>query len=155
MVACIIGATIFGWAMSKNMSHESLNLRMLGVAAFSMGVSVMENLHIRSLGFFIFEACVGMYWPCMGSMRAKYVPEESRATIMNIFRIPLNIIVVLALLKVSEFPTSQVFLYNVVLLSAGWLCQYSLNQLLSAEKALNPYEVVSTEELKNTGAGEL
>ena len=54
----------------------------------------------------------------MATMRSKYVPEEGlfdfplilsttmsvlvRATVMNYFRIPLNLIVVIILLKVSQ-----------------------------------------------------
>jgi len=33
-----------------------------------------------------FEACVGVYFPAIGTIRAKYVPERQQATIMNIFR---------------------------------------------------------------------
>ncbi|CAF0779887.1 unnamed protein product [Adineta steineri] len=35
----------------------------------------------------------------MATMRSKYVPEEARATVMNYFRIPLNLIVVVILLR--------------------------------------------------------
>jgi hypothetical protein len=41
------------------------------------------------------------YLRAMATMRSKYVPEEARATIMNYFRIPLNLIVVVILLKVK------------------------------------------------------
>jgi hypothetical protein len=35
-------------------------------------------------------------------MRSQYLPEESRSTIMNFFRIPLNIFVCIVLYNVSE-----------------------------------------------------
>ena len=34
-----------------------------------------------------------MYWPSIGTVKSQVVPEESRATIYNIYRVPLNAIV--------------------------------------------------------------
>ena len=52
------------------------------------------------MAFCVFEACVGVFWPSMMSMRAQYVPEEMRATIINFFRIPLNLFVCIVLYNV-------------------------------------------------------
>lgn len=41
---------------------------------------------IQLLAFCLFEVCVGVFWPSMMSMRAQYVPEEMRSTIINLFR---------------------------------------------------------------------
>lgn len=43
------------------------------------------------VAFFAFEVCCGVYFPSGGTMRSKYVPEEVRATVMNMFRIGLNV----------------------------------------------------------------
>lgn len=51
--------------------------------------------------FCIFEVAVGIFWPSMMKMRATYVPDELRATIINLFRIPLNLFVCLVLANVS------------------------------------------------------
>jgi hypothetical protein len=56
---------------------------------------------VQLLAFCAFEVCVGIFWPSMMSMRAAYVPEELRATIINIFRIPLNAFVCVVLGNVS------------------------------------------------------
>ena len=53
------------------------------------------------MAFCIFEICVGLFWPSMMKMRAAHVPEEMRSTIMNFFRIPLNIFVCMVLYNVS------------------------------------------------------
>lgn len=60
------------------------------------------------LGFCVFESCVGVFWPSIMKMRSQYIPEESRSTIMNFFRIPLNIFVCVVLYNVSSetFPLS-------------------------------------------------
>lgn len=57
---------------------------------------------VQLLSFCAFELCVGIFWPSMMSMRANYVPEELRATIINIFRIPLNAFVCIVLGNVSR-----------------------------------------------------
>jgi len=51
-----------------------------------------------------------MYWPCFGTLRGKFIPEDSRATIMNFFRVPVNLFVVVVLLKVSSFHHSTIFI---------------------------------------------
>ena len=57
---------------------------------------------IQLLGFCVFEACVGIFWPSIMKMRSQYIPEEARSTIMNFFRIPLNIFVCIVLYNVSR-----------------------------------------------------
>ncbi len=44
---------------------------------------------------------MGVFWPSMMTMRSNYVPEEMRATIINFFRIPLNLFVCVVLYNVS------------------------------------------------------
>jgi hypothetical protein len=38
----------------------------------------------------------------MGSLKSQKIPEETRSTIMNLFRIPLNLVVVLVLIKMDS-----------------------------------------------------
>ena len=48
------------------------------------------------------QVLIGLFWPSMMALRARYVPEEQRSTIINIFRIPLNTFVCLILWKVRR-----------------------------------------------------
>ncbi|KAK0593353.1 hypothetical protein LWI29_035192 [Acer saccharum] len=64
---------------------------------------------IQLLGFCTFEACVGIFWPSIMKMRSQYIPEEARSTIMNFFRIPLNIFVCVVLYNVDAFPITVMF----------------------------------------------
>jgi hypothetical protein len=56
-----------------------------------------------------YEVLIGMFWPSMMTLRAKYLPEEQRSTIINLFRVPLNLFVCIILWKVrgvgSEWET--------------------------------------------------
>lgn len=64
---------------------------------------------IQLLGFCTFESCVGIFWPSIMKMRSQYIPEEARSTIMNFFRIPLNIFVCVVLYNVDAFPITVMF----------------------------------------------
>lgn len=52
--------------------------------------------------FALFEACVGLYWPCVGVLRGRLVPDGVRAQVYGLLRIPLNVFVVVALLLTRE-----------------------------------------------------
>ncbi|CAN1254695.1 Molybdate-anion transporter [Linum perenne] len=67
------------------------------------GGSISLSGCIQLMGFCVFEGCVGTFWPSIMKMRSQYIPEEARSTIMNFFRIPLNIFVCVVLYNVSFF----------------------------------------------------
>jgi hypothetical protein len=62
----------------------------------------------------------------MMALRARYVPEEQRSTIINIFRIPLNAFVCIILYKVSDFPLGVIFALCCAFLVAAGLAQAHL-----------------------------
>ena len=100
MVSIMIGSSLFK-LLSKYSSVESFMRFVLLIASASLATPILfkGNQLIVFVGFLVFECCVGIFWPSLGQMRGKYVPEETRATIMNFFRIPLNMIVVAILLQ--------------------------------------------------------
>jgi hypothetical protein len=67
-------------------------------AADTLGLSVAGGVQL--LAFCVFEVLIGMFWPSMMTLRATYVPEEQRSTIINLFRVPLNLFVCIILWKV-------------------------------------------------------
>ncbi|KAJ9679971.1 hypothetical protein PVL29_021766 [Vitis rotundifolia] len=73
------------------------------------GGSISFGGCVQLLGFCTFEACVGIFWPSIMKMRSQYIPEEARSTIMNFFRIPLNIFVCIVLYNVNAFPITVMF----------------------------------------------
>ena len=44
--------------------------------------------------FMVVEFCVGLFMPVAGTLRSKYVPDALQGAILNIFRLPLNAVVV-------------------------------------------------------------
>ena len=76
------------------------------------------------LGFLVYEAIIGVYMPLFASIKARYVPEEVRASVYTIFRIPLNMIVVVVLLV--NLSLGGTFMLCVLLLSAALACALTL-----------------------------
>ncbi|KAG6550640.1 hypothetical protein Mapa_007737 [Marchantia paleacea] len=88
------------------------------------------------LGFCIFEACVGIFWPSIMKMRSIYIPEESRSTIMNFFRIPLNVFVCIVLANVSAFPISVMFGMCSIFLGMAAVLQRRLMVVVEKQQRL-------------------
>jgi hypothetical protein len=97
MACCLLGSSAFGAIVSRGIAVETMTTIMLGLATVAMTLATItgtNGLGLLIAAFFLFEACVGMYFPSIGSLRAKYIPDKYRSVIMNLFGIPLNLIVV-------------------------------------------------------------
>ena len=98
MVCCMAGSSIFSIAMEK-MKPEQLAVIVFGVATCAFFMVIYAGSATSTfLAMNLFEMCVGMYFPSMGTMKGMIVPEDKRAAIYNLFRIPLNFIVLFSLL---------------------------------------------------------
>ncbi|KAJ7369678.1 hypothetical protein OS493_037265 [Desmophyllum pertusum] len=106
MVSVMLGSHVFKF-LSKVDSVESFMRPIFGVAAVSLITPIIapKNQSVIFVGFLVFEFCVGLFWPAMGVLRSKYVPESTRATVMNIFRVPLNLIVIILLVQDLTLPS--------------------------------------------------
>ena len=71
-------------------------------ASFLAGISTAGKIQLAA--FCGFEFAVGIFWPSMMKQRSQHVPEEMRATIINFFRIPLNMFVCIVLYNVRPHP---------------------------------------------------
>ncbi|KAI0250686.1 hypothetical protein BJV78DRAFT_1127610 [Lactifluus subvellereus] len=85
--------------------HAQLSSLVCAAAAvtFAACVSVgkgksTQGEHLKFWAFCLFEACVGMYYPVQGMLRGSLIANEHRATLSALFRVPLNVFVVVSLL---------------------------------------------------------
>lgn len=99
MVACMMGSKLFSFLAAKYETEQVLlGTLVLGLGAHGVMLHAVWRDETRLLAaFIVFEIAVGLYFPAMGTLKSKVVPEECRTTIYNIYRIPLNIVVVLGL----------------------------------------------------------
>ena len=85
---------------------------MLGLATVAMGAASagtatgVAALAPLAAAYFAFELCVGMYFPSIGTLRSRHVPDSHRSVIMNLFGIPLNVLVISVFLSIKRLGVS-------------------------------------------------
>lgn len=98
MVSCMAGSSTFAVLIEQiEVKRLGINIFYVATAAFAI-MAISSSDTITFLAFLLFEMCVGMYFPMMGTMKSRIVPENNRAAIYNLYRIPLNFIVLFSLL---------------------------------------------------------
>eukprot|EP00039_Didymoeca_costata_P016951 m.310059 g.310059 ORF g.310059 m.310059 type:complete len:468 (+) comp16474_c0_seq12:355-1758(+) len=110
-MVCKMCGTGFVSLLEKMMSIEF----MLQCVLFFAGTSLLLPVFVKSgrialFGHAMFEFCVGMYWPVVMSLRGKFVDESVRSTTFNLFRVPLNIMVVFCLLFIEKLAEHQIYI---------------------------------------------
>lgn len=78
------------------------------------------------ISFVIVEFTVGLFNPVAGTLRSKYVPDNLQGGILNIFRLPLNAVVVAGTHATDIFPAHQVFMLVSVCFMAAALIQSTM-----------------------------
>ncbi|GAQ80841.1 major facilitator superfamily protein [Klebsormidium nitens] len=152
MLASMIGSSIASRLMARSSRVETYMQYVFLVSSAALLVPVYNQLvfepevekggpmtsggRLQLLGFLVFEACVGIFWPSIMKMRSQYIPEESRSTIMNFFRIPLNIFVCIVLYNVSAFSLTAMFTMCSTFLGVCALLQYRLQQVSDRHRRL-------------------
>ena len=112
------------------LADRLLGAGWLGEGGKEGGMNLRGQL--QYLAFNVFEVCVGIFWPSMMKMRAQYVPEELRSTVMNMFRIPLNLFVCVILFNVQLFPIWLMFSLCCAFLLLASVAQRRLEKLAHA-----------------------
>lgn len=132
MVFCMLGSRVFSF-LTQSYSIETIGAGTLACAAVCHAVPiVVESVVLRFFSFLAFEACVGLYFPMMGSLKGQIVPEELRSTIYNIYRVPLNAIVVAVL--VFKADSGMSFTLTTLLLSLACVIQMKLARIRADKK---------------------
>ncbi|KAJ3119064.1 Molybdate-anion transporter [Nowakowskiella sp. JEL0407] len=110
MVSIMIGSVVFRVLTKMNWTHEKISKYAFGIAMASLIVPVLTSGTLANfMAFNLFEFTCGLYFPSIGTLRGKFIPEEMRATIMNVFRIPLNLIVVVLLMNIKNIAPTLLF----------------------------------------------
>jgi len=128
MMACMCGASMSSivGGVSKA-SHRLLAAFGISVLTFVVASSVTigeQSLMTCFVAFLLFEFCVGLYFPSIGVLKSDIVPEKIRGTMYNVYRVPLNAIVVALLL--SNITMSMCFKLCAVLLTIALIAMTML-----------------------------
>merc|ERR1712187_1001571 len=112
---------------------ERIGVGVFMVGAMALLIPVFFNQVLPVLGaFLVFETCVGVFNPCSGVLRSKVIPDKLQGSVMNMFRIPLNSLVVIGTLLTDYYPARFVFGIIVVWMFIGAVLQVAVIHALSA-----------------------
>jgi MFS family permease len=146
MLSCMIGTELFT-RVTKVISVEKTLIVVFACASASMFLSSQFASYYLRMGMFcLFELCVGAYWPAIGMQRSKYVPDQIKSTVMNLFRVPLNLIVILSLLNIGSLSVSTTFSMCSALHLGALLAQMFLERATHKIEAEVNYSTVSQDE---------
>lgn len=135
MISASLGGALFR-ILSQRQVLEVFMRSVFFVAAISMFiVAFSTNGQTTFLAFLLFEVCVGVFWPGMGTLRSKCIPEETRATVINLFRVPLNLMVCILLVYVDQLRPRTVFLFCALLHSVCCILFTRLINVMAVKRA--------------------
>ncbi|CAM9149613.1 unnamed protein product [Ectocarpus sp. 8 AP-2014] len=141
MVCITIGGVLFS-IMLRKMSVELASAFVFFVAAASMTLPAVTRDFQTVLGaFLVLETCVGAFYSCSGLMRSRYLPGGLQSSVMNIFRLPLNVLVVVGT-RVTEMAEPG----TVFLVIASWFLTSAVLQLRLSACAAGPAAAGGDEE---------
>ena len=136
MASCLLGSTMFGSLQRSGVATEKSAVFMLTMSAAALSTATYigsSSLVGLTAALFLFEACVGMYFPSIGSLRSKYLPDQHRSVIMNLFGIPLNLIVVSIVLGMKKLGTKGALSIASAALGCAAICMGTLYALADKE----------------------
>lgn len=133
MVCMSLGGLLFSQSLLLSLaSAEQIAVGIFIVAAAALSVPVFTSSLLPILcSFIVFETCVGTFFPCLGLLRSKVIPDAIQGSVMNIFRVPLNILVVVGTKLTDIYPTHVVFSIIFCWLLLGAILQVALVKALS------------------------
>ncbi|KAJ7485793.1 hypothetical protein FB451DRAFT_1350207 [Mycena latifolia] len=123
MLSMMIGSVLYTAITAASsepslLTHAKLSSAVCAVAALALAVSVAQpDERVRFWAFCAFEACVGAYYPVQGMLRGSLVADAHRATLAALFRVPLNVFVVLSLLTGVSSARSAVLTASSLMLA--------------------------------------
>jgi hypothetical protein len=111
MLSISVGGSLFG-ILTGFASVQTFSIAVYAIAAAAIFLaSVSTDFFVQLGAFLVVECCVGVAFPCLGACRSEVIPANVQSTTMNLFRVPLNILVVIGT-KMSDsetISTSTVF----------------------------------------------
>ncbi|KAL7071980.1 hypothetical protein ACQ4LE_008430, partial [Meloidogyne hapla] len=118
MLSVMAGSALFN-PLCHKWKPESILRFVLFISAISLSTPFLISDQPLSIfaAFNLFELCVGIAWPTLGFLRSKYIAEKSRSTTMNLFRIPLNLLVIFLLWQNITLDLIFTFCFLLLLLA--------------------------------------
>ncbi|XP_074660207.1 molybdate-anion transporter-like [Tubulanus polymorphus] len=163
MVCIMIGSAVFHVLASKRVPVVSLLAGAVLLSSISVIICVFSThpadpkRSVSFLAFLLMEIGVGIYFPAMGFVRMKIIPEQHTISVVSWFRVPLNLIAccVLMIIHDHEFKSGNriIFVTCAFLLAVAMLCLLRFSALVknnqSPPETVEMQPVAATETAQN------
>ncbi|XP_078621452.1 molybdate-anion transporter-like [Branchiostoma floridae x Branchiostoma japonicum] len=157
MICIMIGSSLFHILTTKHARLQAVHVLAISVLlALTSMVACIKSTHphhenptVSFLAFLLLELACGMYFPCMGYLRSRIIPEKNRASVINWFRVPLNSIACIGLMYLHNddvLGTHKIFIICSLLLMIAMLCVLQLCIFIKNDDSLR-IQIVDTDTL--------
>ncbi|KAJ1635500.1 hypothetical protein T492DRAFT_965796 [Pavlovales sp. CCMP2436] len=127
MLCIASGSSIFELAGRRLDSRHILALTLL-VATIGLATPVLATSFAAVLGSFcVFEACCGAFGPGCATLRSRVIPSNIHSTVLNLYRITLNLAVVAGTKGSTVASSNTLFAACALALALATACQVALN----------------------------
>ncbi|CAO3598584.1 unnamed protein product [Absidia cylindrospora] len=96
-------------------------------AAFCCMAYQVSSMITLGMAYHAFEFTTGLYYPSISSLKAEAIPEESRASVMTLLRIPMNVSIAIIFWNVEAISQAMLFALCGVMTFVGaalMVCYY-------------------------------
>ncbi|TRX90872.1 hypothetical protein FHL15_008276 [Xylaria flabelliformis] len=104
MAVSMAAALAFNIIMDKQVVRYSrLAVGVASVAAFCFAKLAAAKSEAGTFWLFCaLQACIGVFTPCVGYLRARLIDDDARATMYSVMRTPFNLLVIVSLLVARD-----------------------------------------------------
>ncbi|SAL96083.1 hypothetical protein [Absidia glauca] len=92
----------------STLSKDRLLVLALSIASAAFCCMAYGVSSVR-LAYHAFEFTTGMYYPSISSLKAEAIPEESRASVMTLLRIPMNVSIAIIFWNIEAISQAMLF----------------------------------------------
>jgi hypothetical protein len=107
---------------AQKVARIPLYLHLIATAAMGFITLFLSNKLFVYIMFLVFEATTGVFYPSYGMIKSEKIPEDIRSAAMGVLRIPLNIFVVLLLLKFKYLSSETVLSVCTLAHAVSFIC---------------------------------
>ncbi|EDO47769.1 predicted protein [Nematostella vectensis] len=144
MLCVLLGGIFFNFTLTQRISPLKTVVATITMASLAnIGAAVASANHPKTsfMMFIVLELTCGVYFPAMGWLRQRILPEAHHTGIINWFRIPLNTIAAIVLMALhdthSSHGISAIFAMCSVLLVFGGVLAVNLLVLTRNDETLS------------------
>ncbi|KAG8452688.1 hypothetical protein GDO86_004466 [Hymenochirus boettgeri] len=148
MAASAVGSSLYRLATSKKYHLQPMHVLCLSILMVFFSLFMLtfstapgqERPTESLLAFLLIELACGLYFPAMGFLRRRLIPEKEQIGVLNWFRVPLNLLAGLGLLVLHDSDyqsgTRNMFSLCAVTMLFALLCVVSLFSMVRNDSEL-------------------